>query len=279
MQHAPSTIAARLLAATAAGLLALGAGGCRGERSDDPPRQFFPDMDDQPKWRPQEGSQFFADGRTMRPAVAGAVAFGRSTDASAADRSGFLKDDPAFYRGIGPDGEKLVWMPQSAIDAFRAPGDDTGQAMARMLEVGKERFTIYCAVCHNYTGDGKGPVGGRWSYPLPDWHDEKYTDRSQPTARDGHIFDVIRNGLVDQTGAVKMPAYGHAVDEKEAWAIVAYVRVLQESWTTDLGQLPADVKDRLERTRTTRPQPAQGGTTPPAGGGSTPDQQQQEGGR
>lgn len=289
MQHRLGTIIARTLAASAAALLALGGGGCRGERTDNPPRQFLPDMDDQPKWRPQEGSGFFADGRTMRPRVAGAVAFGASADPAGADRANILKDDPAFYQGIGPDGQKLVWMPQSAIDAFREDGEDTGQAMARMLAVGQERFTIYCAVCHNYTGDGKGPAGSRWSYPLPDWHDTKYTDRSQPTAADGHIFDVIRNGLVDQTGAQKMPAYGHAVDEKEAWAIVAHLRAIQASWTTDLGQLSREAKDQLERSRkappsqpASQPQPAEGtpgqSTTPPQGDNAAPGQQQ-EGGR
>src|SRR5690606_25558390 len=69
--------------AALAGLAAvLGAGGCRGERSDHPPRQFFPDMDDQQRWNPQSQSPFFADGRTMRPRVEGAVAFGRAPDPS-----------------------------------------------------------------------------------------------------------------------------------------------------------------------------------------------------
>ena len=45
------------------GLLVLsGAGmvGCRGERTDKPPRQLFPDMDDQEHFRPQAETEFFA---------------------------------------------------------------------------------------------------------------------------------------------------------------------------------------------------------------------------
>lgn len=296
--HALSTNAARALAAAAlAALVAFGAG-CRGERSDAPPRQFLPDMDDQPRWNPQQGTGFFADGRTMRPKVAGTVAFGPSADASSPARADLLKDDPAFYQGIGPDGQPLDWIPQSAIDAFREQGEDTAAAMARMISVGQARYNIYCAVCHNYNGDGKGPVGKRWAYPLPDYHDPKYLDRSQPTAKDGHIFDVIRNGLFDQTGAQKMPAYGHAINEKEAWAIVAYVRTLQESWTTDLEALPAGVKQQLERSRPasapassagqaatqppSQPQPAEPkpqDDTPSAEAQPGDGQQQQEGGR
>src|SRR4051794_16105759 len=51
---------------------------CRGERTEKPPHQFFQGMEDQPKWRPQSKSEFFADGRTMRPVVPGTVPFGRS---------------------------------------------------------------------------------------------------------------------------------------------------------------------------------------------------------
>ncbi len=58
-------------------LLALGAiatlplGGCRGDRTDKPPRQFFPDMDDQPKKKAQSETEFFADGMSQRPLVEG----------------------------------------------------------------------------------------------------------------------------------------------------------------------------------------------------------------
>src|SRR3954470_16726593 len=65
-------------AALALALLGAGLAGCRGDREEKPPRQFFPDMDDQPKWKPQSQSEFFVDGRTMRKPVAGTVPFGRN---------------------------------------------------------------------------------------------------------------------------------------------------------------------------------------------------------
>lgn len=252
--HAPRKFTAgiALLSALAA---ALAAGGCRGERSDNPPRQFFPDMDDQEKWKPQSQSQFFADGRTMRPRVDGTVAFGRSIDPAAPERTGLLKDDAGFYLGVDGNGQKLDYMPMAAIDAFREAGEDTGAAMARMIARGKARYNITCAACHSYTGDGQGSVGARWSYPLPTYFDAKYTDRNEPTGKDGHLFDVIRNGVIDTTGAVKMPPYNHAIDERDAWAIVAYVRTLQASHTTDLDRLPAAKRQELERARRLPPPP------------------------
>lgn len=50
--------------------------GCRGQVSEKPPVHLFDDMDQQPKYRPQAESRFFADGRTMRPRVEGTVARG-----------------------------------------------------------------------------------------------------------------------------------------------------------------------------------------------------------
>src|SRR3954468_5638611 len=93
----------------------LSAAGCRGDREDQPPHLFFPDLHDQPKWLPQEKSEFFEDGRTMRQPGAGTVPFGRldfladpSKDAWAAgymqDREDFLKDNKALFLGLKDDG-------------------------------------------------------------------------------------------------------------------------------------------------------------------------------
>lgn len=271
--HAPRTLTPGILAATALAAL-LAAGGCRGERSDNPPRQFLPDMDDQQKWKAQAQSPFFTDGRTMRPRLEGTVAFGRSIDPADPARADLLKDDAAFYLGLDEVGQPVEYIPPSALEAHRAPGQDTPAALAAMIARGQERYNIYCSACHSYTGDGKGAVGARWSYPLPTYHDEKYTDRSQPTGKDGHLFSVIRNGVIDATGAVKMPPYGHAVAEADAWAIVAYLRTLQASWSTDLQAVPADKRSELQRSRPA-PTPAAQPSTPPSN--PPPAQPAQEG--
>ena len=48
--------------------------GFRGSISRKPPIEIFPDMDRQPKIRPQTPSAFFADGRASRLPVEGTVA-------------------------------------------------------------------------------------------------------------------------------------------------------------------------------------------------------------
>src|SRR5687768_11368078 len=97
----------RARAAAALALIAAGAAlpACRGDRKAKPPRQFLPDMDDQYKWKPQQESEFFADGRTMRQPVAGTVAFGGTDFVSEAswaapfmaERTSLLAEDDALF--------------------------------------------------------------------------------------------------------------------------------------------------------------------------------------
>jgi mono/diheme cytochrome c family protein len=227
---------------------ATGLAGCRGDRSNKPPRQIFPDMDDSPKWKPQSESEFFADGRTMRPAVEGAVAFGRfdfdpvAFEAKYADqpwagalvstRGDLLRDDDGFYRGMDSEGAYLNRMPVEVTEDLIARG--------------KSRFNIYCTVCHGYAGDGQGLVAPSWVSPPADFHQDRYKDPTQRTGKDGYLFSVVRDGMFDAMGVQKMPGYGHALDEQDAWAVVAYLRTLQASHTTiDSQQVPDDVRRRL----------------------------------
>lgn len=227
-----------------ASIVAIGTGGCRGDRSEKPPRQFFPDMDDQMKWKAQGKSDFFADGRTMRLPVSGTVAFGRASVVSdeawaetyMTQRSDLLRDDDAFYRGVDASGAYLVRMP---VQPTRA-----------MIERGMERFDIYCSACHGYEGDAKGTVGTRWSYPVANFHDPKYRDTNENTGKDGYLFHVVRNGVIGGDGKLKMPGYAHAVNEQDAWAIVAYMRALQASRLATLDDVPTTERSILERQRT-----------------------------
>lgn len=228
--------------------------GCRGDREDKPPRQFFPDLDDQPKWKSQSQSDFFADGRTMRPTVPGTVAFSRVGPISEDDwaepwqieRQELLRDDPLLFEGTIADGTYANMMPV--------------EVTADLIKRGEERFNIFCAACHGYTGDGKGMVGQQWSYPLPNFHDPKYIDTTINQGKDGYMFHVIRYGIAGANPgeANKMPGYAHAVNVQDAWAVVAYIRTLQASYSGSLADVPEARRQELERSRPSAP------ATPPA---------------
>lgn len=263
---------ARMLCAGCACLAVAALSGCRGDRSDNPPRQILPDMDDSPKWKPQSESAFFADGRTMRPAVEGAVAFGRFDFDPVAfeakyghedwatplidSRKDLLREDDAFYRGVDAQGDFLNTIPPSV------------EVTRDLILRGQSRFNIYCSACHGYLGDGRGMVGDRWVARPPSYHQDKYRDSAQRTGKDGYIFDVARNGMFDAMGAQKMPGYAHALSERDAWAVVAYIRALQASRTTiDSDQVPQDVRQDL---LTQRDADAPDVPTPPESNGGGP---------
>ncbi|MEM1331067.1 MAG: cytochrome c [Planctomycetota bacterium] len=244
MSNRPTNTLRLCLAAFAAFPVAAGLAGCRGERSDAPPRQFFPDMDDQQRWYAQGESEFFTDGRMMRPRVAGTVAFGRHDAIPESDeawaqawdqeRSDMLRASDEIYRGVDGDGEYVTELPV-AVDRD-------------LLELGQKNFNIYCAACHGYVGDGNGTVGAKWSYPLPDFHAEQY-QRGGEKGQDGYIWKVAREGVYNEAGDQKMPGYSHALTEHEAWAVVAYLRVLQASQRSTIEDVPEAERESLLRRR------------------------------
>lgn len=222
--------------------LAVGAAGCRGERSDDPPRQFFPGLDDQLKVKAQTESEFYNEyrdpetgelyGRSMRRPVEGTVAFGYKPytreirDIDFSERGRLLAEDDAFYRGKNPDGSWVEYMPVEVTTEF--------------IELGREQYNIYCIVCHGGTGRGDGMVGRQWSYPLPSYHQEQY-QRGGEKGADGYLFDRIRNGVPNPSPGsypYMMRPYGTKVSVEETWAIVAYIRTLQKVYRGTVDELP-----------------------------------------
>jgi mono/diheme cytochrome c family protein len=166
--------------------------GCaRGCTSSRPPIHINPSMDTQPKVRPQAASPFFYDGAAMREPVPGTVPIGG------------LREDAAFFEGTGADGRFVAANPVTV--------DDT------VVERGRERYEIYCQPCHDARGDGRGILFQRGNVPTTSIHQDKI--RNYP---DGQLFDVITNGVG------LMPGYRWPIPPADRWAIVAYVRTLQQ---------------------------------------------------
>lgn len=228
-------------------LLAAAMTGCRGERTDAPPRRFFPSLDEQQRWDPQAETEFYADARVAREPVAGVVAFGWSPDPEADDRESFLGESDAVYRGVNAGGEYLASAPLAQI--LENPSDP--REIEDLIARGRDRFDIFCASCHGKTGVGDGIVGKRWSYPLPNFHDPQYQPGGEK-GQDGYIFHTIRNGVANTGGqqpALRMPAYAERVSERDAWAIVLYVRALQRSRAGSIADVPEAERQRLRQTR------------------------------
>jgi mono/diheme cytochrome c family protein len=189
--------------------LVLSVSACRGQISEAPPVHIIPDMDWQPRYEPQEASDFFEDGRAMRPLVQGTVARG----AAVIDQTGFSTG-------------RLGGQPLQ-----RAPIEVDERTLSR----GQQRYNIYCAACHDQTGSGNGLVVQR-GYPRP----VDLSGESTRALSDGEVFEVISNGIRN------MPAYGHQIAIQDRWAIVSWVRVLQRSQHATIDDVPPQDRGRIE---------------------------------
>ncbi len=182
----------------AAPFLVLALAGCRGQTSPNPPIVPVRNMHEMPRYDPQEGSPYFADGRSMRPPVPGTVAREMVTDR-------------VVDTGLGDDGQYVMTIPESVVQER----DGMGPLMAR----GRDRYNIYCTPCHGGLGDGEGMVprvSGVAGIRPPTFHSEAI--QRMP---DGQLYATITNGLRN------MPAYRAQIPVADRWAIVSYVRALQ----------------------------------------------------
>ena len=161
------------------------------------------DMHNQPKFVPQRGTDFYADGRSARAQVEHTVARGQQNEAD------------YFSTGL---------MNGKEMDAMPFP------ATLAVLERGQEQYNVYCTPCHSRVGNGAGMIVQRGYKPAGNFHDAKRL--AEPLS---HYFYVITNGY----GA--MPDYSAQVPAADRWAISAYIRALQLSQNAKQSDVPAGV--------------------------------------
>lgn len=144
--------------------------------------------------KPYEKTPLFEDGSTARTPVVDTVP------------RGFLREDTHLYEG------------KSAKDEFAKnfPFPVTEQVLAR----GRDRYNIYCVVCHGVTGQGDGMVVRRGYTKPPAYGEDRL--KKMPV---GYFFHVITNGFGDMSG------YKAELTPEDRWAVAAYIRTLQHLQT------------------------------------------------
>ena len=165
--------------------------GKRGSMSRKPPIELIPDMDRQPKIRPQEPNAFFADGRGSRLPVEGTVARGSN-----------WQDIPL---NTGRESGSTNFVAANPLPVNEL-------VMAR----GRERFGISCAICHGPTADGNGVTKKFGMAIVANLHDRRIVEMS-----DGELFSVITHGRNN------MGPYGDKLTPEDRWAVIYYLRSLQ----------------------------------------------------
>lgn len=223
------------------------------------------DMQNQPRYKPYRKSDFFYDGLSSRKPPENTVA------------RGYLRDDTHLYTGKNPNanssGGAAVTQnaPNSSAQQNAQNATNAGQqgsansganapaaqsdpnnvdtfpfpVTMEVLERGRERYNIFCSMCHGATGYGDGMVVRRGYKKPPSYHEDRLRQQ-----RVGHFFDVITNGWAT------MPSYAPQIPVRDRWAIVAYIRALQASQQGTEADVPADKRNQLN-----------GGDAQPEGGG------------
>jgi mono/diheme cytochrome c family protein len=231
------------------GLIAL----ARSQTSAQPPVHPIQDMYKQPKFRPQHGNAMFADGRAMRPLLPGVAARGDlqigNELVNDADRPHMVDDrqkaldlnDELTYQRVTTGMEPQAGGKAAYVKKFPV------KVTMDLLQRGRERYTINCAVCHGQAGYGDGLVALRateikdaqgdaagWVTPK-DFHTDDM--RAQPV---GQIYNTIANG------ARTMPSYAKQTSVLDRWAIVAYVKALQRSQDAKAEDVPEAEKEKYK---------------------------------
>ncbi len=187
-------------------------------------------MAQQPAYRPMEPSAFFPDGKSARDLVPGTVP------------RGYLRADSATYTGKNPPSQEPAGKPKPVEEGRRVAANDVSYVTAfpfpvtrEVLERGQQRYQIFCVVCHDPLGTGRGKIVERGYTPPPSYHIPRL--REAPV---GHFFDVITNGYGS------MPDYRAEIPPHDRWAIVAYIRALQKSQHATLEEVPQQDRPKVQ---------------------------------
>src|SRR6266852_2588285 len=202
--------------------------GFRGQKSTGPPLEVFPDMVRQQKVKAQAPLNFFADGRGPRVPVAGTVPIGYEMPNPQNPPADGMQPRLAF--SVGTD-----YLNTGKMGDHWGTGIPT-PVTPELIERGRQRFNITCAMCHGATASGNGITKQYGLATVVTLQD----DRIRKMA-DGEIFNTITNGKNT------MMAYGPNVMVQDRWAIIAYLRALQRSQSATVADVPPEHRAELDK--------------------------------
>jgi mono/diheme cytochrome c family protein len=196
--------------------------GFRGSHFRKPPLYIFPDMERQPKLRPQTANAFFDNGLSSRLPVAGTVARGEPIQIG--DKSVHAWQDSPVTSG-------RVTGTTSFVEVNPLP------VTAELLQRGQQVFNINCAACHSKVGDGNGvPKRINAMGVVANLHEKRIVELT-----DGELFNIVSysKGL--------MPGYAGNLTIQDRWASIAYLRALQLSRLGSLEDVPEAARATLKK--------------------------------
>ena len=199
-----------------AGLITLTVGvfGFRGQKTVKTPIEIFPDMDRMDYVKSQKPSDFFHDGQGARLPVPGTVP--HSSDDGVFPIEFGEGRTGHYYTGAIND----YFASGLPLEELELIGDKAPEEMQALLRRGQDRYAVFCAICHGAPGDGNGTISNYMAAKIANLHEPRFASGEYP---DGKLYHVITYGQGLMSG------YGASIPVRDRWAIVAYVRALQDA--------------------------------------------------
>ena len=158
----------------------------------DPGTEIFPDMVHSVAYEAFSESTLTKDGKSMMLPPANSIARGRM---------------PFTF---GPGTEEAKRAGRELINPFKP----TKEQHVR----GRELYNNYCLVCHGIQGKGDGPLIPKFPNP------PSLTGKRLQKYKDGRMYHIIT------LGSGVMPGHAQQIDRDERWALVQYVKWIQETY-------------------------------------------------
>ena len=188
--------------------------GFRGDFTENTPIEVFPDMDRQAKFKSQTKNTFFGDDSADRLPVRGTVLRGNSNNSNNVFSANPTFDSVGFKTGKDINGNWIAKIPHAANPSMS------------LMRLGKEKYDIHCSICHGDYGNGMG-VTAKFGIAPRNLSDASqsgtYLESAAPWT-DGQIYHAISMGSASGI----MLGLKDRLSPRERWAIVLYVRALQD---------------------------------------------------
>ncbi len=125
---------------------------------------------------------------------------------------------PGSVPVASPAGNTPAPFTQTQLDSVGATLVNPLPASAEVLARGATVYAVQCFVCHGAAGEGNGPVVGGGRFPMG----PALNGAATAARTDGYLYGVIR------VGRGLMPSYGDRVAHEDRWALVHFMRELQQ---------------------------------------------------
>ncbi|UDM54068.1 cytochrome c [Cupriavidus sp. MP-37] len=126
----------------------------------------------------------------------------------------------------------LLFVPAAPTSFHASPARFSVDTIA----LGARVYAQHCAGCHGTDGRGEGPLAASLAQWPPTLASPLLARRA-----DGELFWHVLAGMRDRQGRPTMPAFGGQLGDREAWAVIDYMKALSAG-SSSAGNWPVPLQ-------------------------------------